>query len=62
VYQIAAARLQRSFAVLERNATTVVQNDEALGGSINLKAFAGKPEEEIKFYKAVLSVYGRTVP
>lgn len=48
LYQAAGTPVQKRLELLERNQKTVIRNDEALGSLINLKTFAGKPDESIQ--------------
>jgi tetratricopeptide (TPR) repeat protein len=48
LYQAAGAPVEKRLALLEKNQNIVIRNDEALGGMITLKIFAGKTNEAIK--------------
>jgi tetratricopeptide (TPR) repeat protein len=48
LYKAAGTPVEKRLAMLEKNQAISTRNDEALGSIINLKTFAGKPEESIK--------------
>lgn len=48
LYQTTNVPVEKRLALLEKNQSVVVKNDEALGTMITLKTFAGKAEESIK--------------
>ena len=48
IYQASNAPVEKRLALLEKNQSIVVKNDEALGSLITLKIFAGKTDEAIR--------------
>ncbi len=52
LYQATNVPVAKRLALLEKNQSVVVKNDEALGNLITLKTFAGKAEESLKLLQA----------
>jgi tetratricopeptide (TPR) repeat protein len=63
LYQAANTPVEKRLAVLEKNQSIVMKNDEALGSMINLKTFAGKAEESIKLLQSrIFSIWEGGTP
>ncbi len=52
IYQATNVPVAKRLALLEKNQSTVIKNDEALGNLITLKTFAGKAEESLKLLQS----------
>ena len=52
LYQTVNTPVEKRLAMLEKNQSIVIRNDEALGALINLKTFAGKAEESIRLLQS----------
>jgi tetratricopeptide (TPR) repeat protein len=52
LYQAAGTPVQKRLGILEKNESTVVKNDEALGSLITLKIFTGKTSDAIKLLQS----------
>jgi tetratricopeptide (TPR) repeat protein len=51
LYKSSATPVEKRLALLEKNQSVVIKNDEALGDLINLKIFSGKTEDAIQLLK-----------
>jgi tetratricopeptide (TPR) repeat protein len=52
LYQATNVPVEKRLALLEKNQSVVVKNDEALGNLITLKIFAGKAEESLRLLQS----------